>query len=81
MCSFIYSLVLLFTIYCYLIYWTLLKTVAVLYADVFGWDTCTLNANDHFSIISWVISIGSNAISFDMLYHFFLKNLGKSKKS
>ena len=32
------------TIYCYLIYWSPLKTAAVLYADVFGWDTGTLNA-------------------------------------
>ena len=58
-----------------------LKTVAVLYADVIGWDTRTLNANDHFSIISWAISIGSNVISFDILYHFFLRNPDKSKQS
>lgn len=38
------------------------------------WDTRTLNANDHFIMISWVIFIDSNVISFNMLYHFFLKN-------
>ena len=71
------------SIYCYLIYWTPLKTVAVLYADVFlcGRDTRTLNANDHFSIITWVIFTDSNVISFHMFYHFFLKNPDKSRKS
>ena len=54
----------------------------VLYADVFlcGWDTHTLNANDHFSIIRWVIFTDNMLFPF-MFYHFFLKNLDKATKT
>jgi len=43
--------------------------VAVLYANVSlcGSDTRTLNANDHFSIISWVIFNDSYVVSFHVL--------------